>query len=275
MKKCVIFYFSGTGNTKWVADRIKKCLEAAEIDTRTVSIDTLDDKKAAWHLKSADIVGFGYPIYGSDLPEPMKQFIDALPKVNYERPAFVFCTQIIFSGDGAWVYKKQIAEKALNITQTAHINMPNNLSTGRILFKAPPPDRILKKLGKAEQTVQDFCRHIIDGRPFFKGKHGYILGVMQRGPYRLFYSAFQDLLSVDPDRCTGCGRCAKLCPMDNIVMTDNLPVFQKRCALCLRCYNFCPELAVKYKNRLHDAMKQGTPYQGPDKKFKPEQLLKP
>ena len=40
MKKCVIFYFSGTGNTKWVADNVKESLDSRNIEAKAVSIES-------------------------------------------------------------------------------------------------------------------------------------------------------------------------------------------------------------------------------------------
>lgn len=48
-------------------------------------------------------------------------------------------------------------------------------------------------------------------------------------------------MQVDPDKCTGCGACAKVCPNRAIVMTDGRPVLDKtRCNFCGKCTNYCP-----------------------------------
>ncbi|MDE6467541.1 MAG: EFR1 family ferrodoxin [Muribaculaceae bacterium] len=46
--------------------------------------------------------------------------------------------------------------------------------------------------------------------------------------------------------CTGCGLCARSCPMNNIIMRNGLPRWENHCALCLRCYHRCPQHAVCY-----------------------------
>lgn len=58
MHKAAIFYFSGTGNTWWVADKIKKQLDNMNINAEIVSIDSIDKKKANWWIKSSDLVFF-------------------------------------------------------------------------------------------------------------------------------------------------------------------------------------------------------------------------
>ena len=62
--------------------------------------------------------------------------------------------------------------------------------------------------------------------------------------------------------CTGCGLCARSCPMNNISMlsTDNdataRPHWGKNCALCLRCYHICPRRAVAYGRHATDGKGQ-------------------
>lgn len=48
-------------------------------------------------------------------------------------------------------------------------------------------------------------------------------------------------LQADPDKCTGCGACAKVCPNQAIVMKDLRPVLDKtKCTFCGKCTNYCP-----------------------------------
>ena len=47
-------------------------------------------------------------------------------------------------------------------------------------------------------------------------------------------------MQYDPDKCTGCGACAKICPSQAITMKDGRPVLdRKACTLCGKCENFC------------------------------------
>jgi len=50
-------------------------------------------------------------------------------------------------------------------------------------------------------------------------------------------------IKVDPS-CTGCARCARLCPVGNISMTGGKPSFGGECVLCLSCIYQCPEKAL-------------------------------
>ena len=121
-KNAVLFYFSGTGNTRYVANAIATALPAATV----YSIEDLDPSAADDLIARSDLVGFGYPIYGSDLPKPMKDFLSALSPIP-GKPVFVFCTQWIFSGDGARAAKHYLKHTGYDIRWAEHFLMPNNV----------------------------------------------------------------------------------------------------------------------------------------------------
>jgi len=45
---------------------------------------------------------------------------------------------------------------------------------------------------------------------------------------------------VDEQKCIGCGRCAELCPMQNIEIINDQAVSHHRCTMCYRCFAYCP-----------------------------------
>ena len=87
-----IFYFSGTGNTWWCAEKIAETFRTAGNDATARSIEQLSPDETARMVETSDLIGLGYPIYGSDLPQPMKDFIlEKLPvRFRLLYPADVF-----------------------------------------------------------------------------------------------------------------------------------------------------------------------------------------
>jgi Pyruvate/2-oxoacid:ferredoxin oxidoreductase delta subunit len=58
------------------------------------------------------------------------------------------------------------------------------------------------------------------------------------------------------EKCNGCGICTRVCPINNIKMVENRPVWQHHCENCFACYGWCPEEAihgdiVSYNERYH------------------------
>ena len=66
----ILFYFSGTGNSRFVAEAF--CRAAG---TECYSIEEKLDASAL--MAAHEIVGFCYPVYGSCVAQPMREFVRA------------------------------------------------------------------------------------------------------------------------------------------------------------------------------------------------------
>ncbi|MFW9773182.1 MAG: 4Fe-4S binding protein [Candidatus Heimdallarchaeota archaeon] len=55
---------------------------------------------------------------------------------------------------------------------------------------------------------------------------------------------------VDPELCTGCGTCKETCPMEAIILENELSsIIQKRCIGCGNCIVKCPSEAIELKKK--------------------------
>ena len=55
---------------------------------------------------------------------------------------------------------------------------------------------------------------------------------------------------VNPELCTGCETCIEICPMEAIIMKDDISkIIQKRCIGCGNCVAKCPSSAIELKKR--------------------------
>ena len=113
-KSAVIFYFSGTGNTWWAAEKLSKCLDEKGLQTKAYSIEAVSQQEVNALIKGSSITGFAYPVHTSDLPRPMSSFLRSLP-VETEKKAFVMCTQWLWSGDGAAAGASFLKEKGYDV----------------------------------------------------------------------------------------------------------------------------------------------------------------
>ncbi|MGL4799491.1 MAG: EFR1 family ferrodoxin [Cellulosilyticaceae bacterium] len=274
MKKAVIFYFSGTGNTWWVSKKIGQKLREAEMKVRTVSIEKVTTEEADKLIQVSDIVGFGYPIYCSDIPTIMKDFMEKLG-VHTGKKSFVFCTQESFSGDGSRVATEFLAHTGLDIRYSMHIAMPNNItaSVSPLSYKYTPKQQN-QLLKKADMRIEKFVYYILEDIPGVVGfnKAAKALGSVQRIPYRKLSDKAKHMISFSP-KCTHCGYCERICPVDNITITPNGNITYNKCIQCMRCYNYCPHTAIRVFGFEHNE-KRGPAYKGPVRHFNPEVLKK-
>jgi len=277
MKKIIIFYFSGTGNTWWVSERIVEALKELEVAASAHSIEQVSVQDASAMIAEADTVGFGFPIYGSDVPRYFLRFLEALPPQANGKDTLGFVTQMAWSGDGFNFLRKMMDAKGYRVRWTAEFNMPNNVAIPFIpLPYSAEYARFEKQLAKTQEKIARLCQVMVSGEEQrehadpFSGASAWI----QRGPFRWMHNWAGKLWSVDAEACTSCERCARICPVDNIRMAEGLPIHGDACILCLRCFNYCPTLAIHYAGISNRRAEKNPPFKGPVKRFKPELICK-
>jgi ferredoxin len=214
---------------------------------------------------------------GSDAPANFKAFLNTLPKLTPDKPAFGFVTQWLWSGDGCNFLEKTFAQKGYQLRWTMEFNMFNNISLPVVpLPFEPDTEKMASRLDQLRVQVSDFCLRIVQDESYRMHNrwHDKLAAWIQRGPFRVSHDLWGRYWSVDAKMCTGCERCARICPVSNITMTENVARHGDYCIMCLRCFNFCPEIAIKYLGAGNTRLEKKPPFQGPVAEFKPEFLTK-
>lgn len=49
------------------------------------------------------------------------------------------------------------------------------------------------------------------------------------------------------DKCIGCGKCERVCPLNNIKMAGDIPRWENTCTHCMACIHQCPAQAVEFR----------------------------
>lgn len=266
MNTITIFYFSGTGNTKYVSDHLADILKGHSWDASTVSITKLADEKRVELIKNSDIIFLAHPIYGSDMPDQMRDFISNLPESDGMKLG-VIATQMMLSGDGSSILHKEIKLKGYKQHWGYQINMPNNLPLAGSPLKQSADYEVhekkylkkaRKKLEKLALNIVNDKRRIGDNTPFHT-----LLGLSQRPLFqKKLKRVYQDAF-VAGDKCIACMKCVKACPADVIQFNDKIEfVNTENCQVCFRCLNFCPVSAISQNGKLREPL-----YKGPTKEI--------
>ncbi|MDI6453066.1 EFR1 family ferrodoxin [Peloplasma aerotolerans] len=259
--KIAIFLFSGTGNTYFIGKKLQDGFKEKSIfcDLFTIEKKRNDNQL----IEDYDVIGLGYPIYGSDVPLLIKKWIDGLKMQNHKK-AFVFCTQMMYSGDSAAYGGRLLEKKGFIIRQQAHFNMPNNITDYKIL--RPFNKHNLKKIEQRKnKQVNRFVKKILIDKKSRKGSNliSLCLGLLQRIPYqKIEMKWISDTIKIE-DQCILCEKCIELCPTENFEIKDGILKTKNMCIACYRCINHCPVNALhSSKNALVKY-----PYKGPVENF--------
>ncbi len=101
-------YFSGTGNTKYCVEYVLN-----KLDSNGASY-AIERAGVIAAVKSSDEIVFAYPVYYSNLPKIVREFIVNNAELWRGKKIFVIATMGLFSGDGAGcsarLFKKYGAE---------------------------------------------------------------------------------------------------------------------------------------------------------------------
>jgi len=261
MKKVALFVFSGTGNTYYVAKKIQDAFSDSFVcSVYSMEKHMLDASKI---IEDADLVGIGYPIYGSSLPEIVFEFINRLD--THQKRAFTFCTQMMFSGDGAAYGGRILGKKGFEVLWQEHFNMPNNLTdVGFLHLFDPGSDEKIQK--RIEKKANRLVKRIESMKPRKMGSNPFslFLGLLQRLPYDGFkHSKRPPRIRIHQKACIACGTCVDLCPSGNLFFKEGILCDEDKCILCYRCVNHCPTGALTVFSK--KPLKK--PYLGPYKGF--------
>ncbi len=251
----VVFYFSGTGNTRYIAKRFSRRMNA-----ECYSIEEHADFD--FLIRKEKTVAVCYPVYGSMVPRIMREFTEKYKTALMKKKLIILCTQMMFSGDGARAFARLLPGCDRNVIYAEHINMPNNICNF-FLFPITERERIRKKKN-ADQKVERICREVKSAKIRRRGwsRFSTLLGKSQNTGFPELEQKHRSSFKAD-ETCIGCGLCVKRCPMGNLVLNEDGRVEQKdNCTLCYRCVNICPRRAATVM--IHAKPKKQ--YKGPCKK---------
>lgn len=239
-------YFSGTGNTEYIANLFSRRMGA-------VCLSIEDNVDFAGEISAHDTLAFCYPVYGSRLPRIMRDFVAAhMPQISGKK-LVVFAVQMIFSGDGARVFADMFNDMP-NIVYAEHFMMPNNVCNTPLL-RPTSPAKMQKYKAKAEgkmgRVCDDIRRGVVKKRGFSRLAMclGSIQGRAWQGDSKI--SAPQPGLELKAknavrihSHCNMCAHCTDICPMKNLAAHDGRIVHLNNCTVCYRCVNRCPQKAI-------------------------------
>ncbi len=224
----MIYFFSGTGNSSWVAEQIGlKTGDSVVNITDGTGVNYIDNQR----------VGLVFPIYAWGAPEPVLEFVR-----NFKgNPTFTFavCT---CAGNAGNAMSKLSAIFPLNSTYS--VIMPSNYVMGSDLES---DEVVVSKITKAKKRINTIINQVISKQSINdvnKGKLPWIKSTLANFAFNKFGRTTKPFYVTD--KCISCQQCARNCPASAIRMIDGKPQWSGKCYQCTSCINLCPERAIEY-----------------------------
>lgn len=251
MTNTVVYYFSGTGNSLVVAWDI-----AEKTNAKLIPIASQLEKKSI--STDADIMGIVFPVYYGDLPPIIKRFAEKLDNSGH---TFIFavCTYGGGVGDSLTTLSQIIHSRGGELSATYGVHMPQNAFSKpwenheKIFKKEKKKVEIISKNSNIQKKgifFTDIVSHailfpfnIIFKRLAKRGLANLTDSSSHMSMEELMHRADKSYSA--NEKCTGCGICSEICPVNNIQIIDNTPVWLNHCENCLACYNWCPHKAIQ------------------------------
>lgn len=251
MSTTTMYYFSGTGNTLFVAKELQKRLP----DSKLIPIVSLLDGKPI--SVESESVGLVFPLHGMTLPVPFQMFLRKadLSKVKY---LFAICNR---GGTKCFAFRKieRIVKRRLNLQVI--LSMPNNDPKFET-YPLPTPEEFAKYESDVRAKL-DAVFGRIQNREEFSEKDTTFIDfsvpfplnkLLERlvlfGMWSVNNLGLKDYFYAD-NKCTGCGSCAKACPSGKVKMIDGAPMWgdSVKCFFCYACVTYCPAQSVQIASK--------------------------
>lgn len=235
----MIFYFSATGNSKHVAERI-----GSEFGGQIINIsDAMRNNEYEYQVEDEERVFFIFPVYFYGLPNLVHDFLEA---VNFSGGVPLVCgiaTCGSSAGGSDRMFKKALKGKEVLLKGFYQIKMVDNYV---LMFKIPLKEDQTMILRRADKELNNCIDSIrFNYRKSYRSSMA--LGLVSKAAYGCYKGKCYTRKFFADDACIGCGLCQTICPVRAIEMEEGRPVWvQDQCVHCLACINRCPVAAIQY-----------------------------
>ncbi|MFC2030850.1 EFR1 family ferrodoxin [Chloroflexota bacterium] len=274
--KLTILYFSGTGNTDFVARYLAGTLVDLPVE---IELRAMEQQPAA-AVDGFDLLAVGFPVYACDAPGFFQAYLEGLAP-GEGRGAFVFCTKGAMAGNAVRRSLQRLADQGYTPMGGGSVAMPGSDGLAFIGKDSRMARSALQKDYdhlQAADRLADRLAEVVSGlaagqpverfeNPLPLTTAGVILDPAWAYVYHRFGGYMRGRFRADA-RCTSCGLCERICTSGNISLHDGHPRFADRCVLCMRCVHTCPVEAIQIGRFTVDRFR----WHGPKGDFDPLRL---
>lgn len=234
----MILYFSGTGNSEYVAKRMAK-------ETGDVSLNLFEKIRnndfSEMHSEHPWIIIA--PTYAWRVPHIVQEWIENTPFMGSKDMYFIMTCGESIGNAGKYLEKLSIKKK-MNYWGCMGITMPENYIA---LFSTPNEEKALQIIAQAEHVIDRAALYIKNGnqlpQPDISFGDTIFSGIGNKLFYPIFVHAKKFYATGD---CISCGKCVSICPLNNVRIENGKPAWGDNCTHCMACICRCPKEAIEY-----------------------------
>lgn len=248
MKKILILYHSGVGNTKLISDLYTDYLKGMGIpNIDSKSVEKADNIKI---LNEYDLILFGFPTYHEKPSKTMYNFIKNIPPFLGPKYYAAFTTCGLYSGNSLRIFEKICSDKNLVLLYSKSYR---TAATDGVLLAPGIPffysfeKEIVKKIKK------DICKILSayqrrgteSDRPRFK------LYSLLNYPNKKMGELYKPNIYPNHKLCVKCSLCVNHCYYNCLIFDEKnkLLFLGEECEHCYRCIHLCPKKALSLKKK--------------------------
>ena len=234
----MILYFSGTGNSEYVARRI-----SLETNDSLLSITASLMAERMLKIPKGQPLIFVTPTYAWRLPRVVEAWIRKNNSIKGQKAYFVLtCGSDIGNADK--YLRKLCDDKGLEYMGVKEVIMPENYIA---MFDIPSAELSEEIIDNAEPSIMEVCSCINEGLKVPVKKVSCTDRLKSGIVNSTFYATVVKTKKFKvTDKCIGCGKCERSCPLHNIDIKNGKPVWGKECTHCMACISNCPVEAIHY-----------------------------
>lgn len=250
-KRTIIFYFTGTGNSLYVAKEIAKIFKEVDI----VAIPQAVNKKEFNYEDYSD-VGFVFPLYFMGMPVMVKDFID---KINIPKATYIFSiiTRAYTRGLVFTEINRSLMKQGKNLNYGRYISFPDCYIRWDQAHSEEAQQKVFKKAANQLEIIK---QELLEEKACIQ-KEGIILNVTSsviNKVWKARLSSINKTFKVSKD-CTKCGICIRTCPAKNIILEGKVLKWNGNCQDCMACVQSCPHKAIYFNRRTKNKRRYRNP----------------
>lgn len=241
----MIFYFTGTGNSKYAAEAI-----AGYIGEQLNPLDkALKVSQGRIDISNEDYLGFVFPVYYFGIPSIVEEFIRRIKLDGTPRKgSFLVLTCGGTTGNAHGIFRDLLNKKGIKLDYIFAVDMPDNYI---LLYDLQKPMQQRKQLESADNKLRKIAQSILLEE---SGNHNDMTGPFHSLVTWLVYPFYRKGRKtknfLTTEACNDCGACEKICPSGTINMHLKRPEWvEESCIHCLACLHRCPQKAIQYGKR--------------------------